>query len=151
MKQEDGVPEVAQPLAPTPLDLEAARKQAFACVAQLRLDDLGVILDGFSPAIWTLWENKAGDDLLSISKRRSDEAHKFLLKRLGVLQERNRTSFSAGDTVWVLGRGDVESLRVTVMEDTPAESDEVPLRFWDKVDGEDEAGCKLVQRDKISK
>ena len=61
--------EVGNPLAGL-LDEAELKPRAFRAVAQDNVEALETVLRGVSPDVWSLWKNKAGKDLLSLSEDR---------------------------------------------------------------------------------
>jgi len=131
------------PEAPTPTpsveapepskDEEELRTKAFRAVVKDDTASLAaVIIDRVPTSTWSAWKNKAGKDLLTLSEERgSSAAYSLLAKALGLLKERKRESFEEREAVWVLFTGEVQPRRATVLEDTPADADEILLEFWD--------------------
>jgi len=109
------------------------RTKAFRSVVKDDTASLAeVIIDRVPVSIWSAWKNKAGKDLLTLSEERgSSAAYSLLAKALGLLKERKRESYEEREAVWVLFTGEVQPRRATVLEDTPAEADEILLEFWD--------------------
>jgi len=121
--------EVKEPIKDEP----ELRAKAFRAVVKDDTQALAeVIVDRVPCSVWSLWENKAGKDLLTLSEERgSSAAYSLLAKALGLLKERKRETFEEREAVWVLLNGEVQPRRATVLEDTPEEVDEVLLEYWE--------------------
>uniref|UniRef100_A0A7S2MVZ7 Uncharacterized protein n=1 Tax=Alexandrium andersonii TaxID=327968 RepID=A0A7S2MVZ7_9DINO len=92
--------------------------------------------------VMSRWQNKAGKDLLTLSEERGSTcAYSLIAKALGMMKEMKRDSFEERESVWVFVRGDVQPRRATVLEDTPEESDDVLLEYWD-----DDSPAERVER-----
>lgn len=115
------------------------RAQAFRAVAQDDADSLEEVLAAIHRDVWTLWQNKAGKDLLTLSQERgSSMAYSMLARELGMLKENeaHRESFEERESVWIFLAGEVQPRRATVLEDTSVDEEEVLIEFWD---GDDES------------
>mmetsp|Transcript_63386 Transcript_63386/g.175698 ORF Transcript_63386/g.175698 Transcript_63386/m.175698 type:complete len:929 (+) Transcript_63386:66-2852(+) len=125
----------AEPVAPPPLSEaeEAEMKvKAFRAVVQDNTTVLLEVLQRLHMDTWSTWQNKAGKDLLTLSQERgSSGAYSVLAKALGLVQEQKRESFEEREAVWIFAQGEVQPRRATVLEDTPAEADEVLVEYWD--------------------
>jgi len=122
------------PVSPARSEAESMqlRTQAMRAVAQDDCDALLEVLDQVEKDTWTTWENKAGKDLLTLATERgSTNSYSLLARELGILQEVFRHAFEERESVWVFEAGEVQPRRATIMEDTPAEEDEILIEFWD--------------------
>jgi len=126
--------EVGNPLAGL-LDEAELKPRAFRAVAQDNVEALETVLRGVSPDVWSLWKNKAGKDLLSLSEERgSGNAYRYLAKENGLLKELAQESYEEGEAVWIFLPGEVQPRRASVMEDTPEDAALILVEFWDDDD-----------------
>lgn len=108
------------------------RAKAMRAVAQDDCAGLAEVLEAVHQDVWTTWQNKAGKDLLTLSMERgSSLAYSMLARELGMLKELAREAFEERESVWVFEAGEVQPKRATVLEDTPAEAEEILIEFWD--------------------
>jgi hypothetical protein len=108
------------------------KAKAFRSVVQDDVGSLGEVLERLPLGVWSQWQNKAGKDLLTLSQERgSSGAYSVLAKALGMVQEMKRESFEERESVWIFVPGEIQPLRATVLEDTPAEKDTVLVEYWD--------------------
>lgn len=122
------------PVSPARSEAECTqlRSQAMRAVAQDDCDTLLEVLGQVEKEIWTTWENKAGKDLITLATERgSTNSYSLLARELGILQAVVRHAFEERESVWVFEAGEVQPRRATIMEDTPAEEDEILIEFWD--------------------
>jgi hypothetical protein len=111
---------------------ERLKRKSFRAVVQDDTDSLVEVLDAASPEVLSRWHNKAGKSLLTLSEERgSPGVYAILAKAYGLLQEQKREAFEESQTVWVYLQGEVQPRRATVLEDTPAEADDVLVEFWE--------------------
>lgn len=114
------------------LDEAELKPRAFRAVAQDDVEALETVLRGVSPDVWSLWKNKAGKDLLSLSEERgSGNAYRYLAKENGLLKELAQESYEEGEAVWIFLPGEVQPRRASVMEDTPEDAALILVEFWD--------------------
>jgi len=112
--------------------VEDFRAKALRAVAQNDCDTLGEVLSCVSVDEWSKWENKAGQNLVTLSEvRRSSGAYAMLAGAMGLLKELPRQSFEEKETVWVFEQGEVMPRRATVLEVTAQDAETVPVEFWD--------------------
>merc|ERR550514_2339399 len=105
---------------------------AFKAVVRDECEALVAVLEKVHKRVWSKWQNKAGKDLLTLSQERgSSGAYSVLAKALGMVQEMKRESFEEREAVWIFVPGEIQPLRATVLEDTPAEMDTVLVEYWD--------------------
>jgi len=136
--------------APAPLteaEEAAIKVKAFRAVVQ---DDTAVLLEilqRLTIEVWSKWQNKAGKDLLTLSQERgSSGAYSVLAKALGLVQEQRREAFDEREAVWIFTQGEVQPRRATVLEDTPAEADDVLVEYWDGDDPPSRVDRCLVRK-----
>lgn len=130
----DGSETPGDSVSPTRSDAEYAvlRAQAFRAVAQDDTDSLLDVLEQVHQDIWTLWMNKAGKDLITLSTERgSDLCYSTLARELGILREAAKEVFEERESVWIFENGEVQPKRATVLEDSPLEEESVLVEFWD--------------------
>lgn len=121
-------------MSPTKSEAESfqLKTKAFRAVAQDDVSALAEVLMAVHENVWKTWENKAGKDLETLAMERgSNMAYGVLMHKLGKLKELHRDAFEEREDVWVFEAGEVKPRQATVMEDTPAEADEVLVEFWD--------------------
>lgn len=93
---------------------------------------LRTILDRLDVAVWSKWENKAGKDLITLSQERgSSLAYSLIARQLGLLKDLHREVFEEREAVWIFEAGEVAPRRATILEDTPADADDIKVEFWD--------------------
>ncbi|CAK9048989.1 unnamed protein product, partial [Durusdinium trenchii] len=113
-------------------EAEKLKAQALRAVVQDDCPSLAKVLKEVRRSVWSRWQNRAGKDLLTLSQERgSSMVYSMLAKSLGMVKEVKRESYEERQTVWVFANGDIQPRRATVLEDTPEESDDVLLEFWD--------------------
>ncbi|CAK9048988.1 Hypothetical protein SCF082_LOCUS27209, partial [Durusdinium trenchii] len=124
-------------------EAEKLKAQALRAVVQDDCPSLAKVLKEVRRSVWSRWQNRAGKDLLTLSQERgSSMVYSMLAKSLGMVKEVKRESYEERqekdkeeeeeeETVWVFANGDIQPRRATVLEDTPEESDDVLLEFWD--------------------
>lgn len=113
-------------------DVDELRARALRAVAQDDSVTLSQVLELVGCDVWSKWQNKAGKDLFTLSQERgSDCAYSVLARAKGLLKEMQRESFEDRETVWVFETGEIQPKRATVLEDTPADTDDVLVEFWD--------------------
>lgn len=111
---------------------ERLKKVAFRAVVQEDVPALIEVLNQVPAEAVARWRNRAGKDLLTLSEERGSQlAYSVLAKAFGLLREQKREAFEERQAVWVYLQGEVQPRRATVLEDTPAEADEVLVEYWD--------------------
>lgn len=145
-------PAASEQMASSPLrelgatEEAALKAKAFRAATQDDCESLALVLEQVPVEVWSKWENKAGDDLLTLSQTRSAaDTYSMLAKALGITREMKRESLNEGDTVWVFLKGEVQARQATIKEDTPDEADMVKLEFWDGGDFQYIERC-LIQK-----
>lgn len=109
----------------------AEQQEAFRAVVQDNVEALTTALQGFSPEVWSLWRNKAGKNLVSLSEERgSRTVYRFLATSLGLLQELPVEEFEEGEAVWIFLRGEVQPRRASVVESS-SEATQIIVEFWE--------------------
>lgn len=112
-------------------EYDKLKVMAFRAVAQDDCAALAEVLENVHQDIWNSWQNKAGDDLLTLSQRKTGETYSMLARELGMLKEVVREKFEEGQAVWIFVHGEVQPRQATVQEDSPIEEDDVLVEFWD--------------------
>lgn len=108
------------------------KARALRAAVQDDCETLTEVLEIVPTDTWSKWQNKAGQDLLTLSQvRGATSAYAVLAKALGIVHEMKREAYEEREAVWVFLPGDVQPRRATVLEDTPEEVDEVLLEYWD--------------------
>jgi len=134
-REESESPKHPEKKPPPPKQLDdhpELRSKAFRAVVQDDCDALTEVLDAVDMSVWSAWQNKAGQDLLTLSEvRQSCYTYAVLAGALGILKEYRRVSFCDAETVWVFEHGEVMPRRATVKQDTNLESETVLVEFWD--------------------
>lgn len=122
----------ASPHPEEDLEQVALRATAFRAVVKDDTAALGEVLERLPCAVWSVWHNKAGRDLITLAQeRRAQGCYVMLARATGILQERKREAFEESETVWILTPGEVQPRHATVVEDTSSDADEVLVEFWD--------------------
>jgi len=110
----------------------ALKVVAFRAVVKDDTQALHAVLERLPRDVWSLWHNKAGRDLLTLSQeRRATGCYVMLCRAFGILQERKREAFMENETVWILSPGEVQPRHATVLEDTSSDDEDVLVEFWD--------------------
>lgn len=121
------------------------KRRALRAVVQDDCETLMEVLQQTPSDVMSRWQNKAGKDLLTLSEERGSTcAYSLIAKALGMMKEMKRDSFEERESVWVFVRGEVQPRRATVLEDTPEESDDVLLEYWD-----DDSPAERVERCRV--
>jgi len=110
------------------------KAKAFRAVVQDDCEIIESVLAQVRRSVWSRWENNSGTNMLVLSQERhkgGSRVYSVLAKSLGLVKEVKRESFEEKQTVWVFLKDDVQPRRATVLEDTPEESEDVLLEFWD--------------------
>jgi len=113
-------------------ELQKLKAKALRAVVQDDAATLSCVLESVELKTWSLWQNKAGKDLLTLSEERgSTEAHSALMRATGIVIQLKRDAYEERENVWVYNPGDVQPRRATILEDFDEDAEEILIEYWD--------------------
>lgn len=113
-------------------ELQKLKAKALRAVVQDDAATLGSLLELVDVKTWSLWQNRAGKDLLTLSEERgSSEAHSALMRAMGMVTHLHRDAYEERENVWVYNPGDVQPRRATILQDFDEDAEQILIEYWD--------------------